>query len=106
LLNIQASRTGISHEAVNAIGGKTCLASQEGVPIRAGEMRLQPECSNHTSDAESVKTGDITGCGDQIQNNWRSAESMTAQKVLVNCSCYYKKPFPWSRKEAWRRIGR
>ena len=53
-------------------------------------MSLQPECSDHTSDAESVKTGDITGCGDQIQNNWRSAESMTAQKVLVNCSCYYK----------------
>lgn len=45
------------------------MPSQEGVPIRAGEMGLQPECTDHAPDAESVKTGDITRCGDQIQNN-------------------------------------
>ena len=45
------------------------MPSQEGVPIRAGEMGLQPECTDHAPDAESVKTGDITRFGDQVQNS-------------------------------------
>ena len=97
LLHVQASGTGISHEAVHAVGRETGLTSQEGIPVRAREMGLQPESTDHTSDAESVKTGDITGSGDQIQNDLGSGESMTTQKELVNCSCYYKNPFPWSR---------
>lgn len=97
LLHVQASGTGIRHEAVHAVGRETGLASQEGIPVRAREMGLQPEGTDHTSDAESVKTGDITGSGDQIQNDLGSGESMTTQKELVNCSCYYKNPFPWSR---------
>ena len=35
-------------------------------------MGLQPEGTDHTSDAETVETGDITGCGDQIQNGLSS----------------------------------
>ena len=69
LLHVQASGTGVSHEAVHAVGREACLPSQDGVPIRAGEMGLQPECTDHALDAESVKTGDITGCGDQVQNS-------------------------------------
>ena len=68
-MNIQAGRAGISHEGVHAVRREACLPSQEGVPVRAGEMGLKPECTDHTPDAESMKTGDITGCGDQIQNN-------------------------------------
>ena len=55
-------------QADDAVRRETCLTRQQGVPFSAGEMGLQPEGTDHTSDAETVETGDITGCGNQIQN--------------------------------------